>query len=65
MRALPARPRPRDCSACGLLQTPDHVLNVCTRYRRRRLNFAAFLRDSSDPGRDLVQFLRQPIGFLL
>jgi hypothetical protein len=48
---------PRDCVECDVEQTRAHVINICTRYTRRRRNFLEFLKNSSDPGREFLEFL--------
>ena len=49
----------QNCPECGAYQDREHILNVCTRYRRERLDFLAFLKDSSHPGEALFSFLER------
>jgi ribonuclease HI len=51
------------CALCGVLQSRRHILNSCARYRRRQ-NFYEFLKNSSEPGPALHDFLKaNPTAF--
>jgi ribonuclease HI len=52
-----------DCPTCGVLHSRRHILNSCVRYRRRQ-NFYEFLKNSSEPGPIIKDFLtKNPTAF--
>jgi ribonuclease HI len=44
------------CAVCGVLQSRRHIISSCARYQRRQ-NFYEFLKNSSEPGPHLRDFL--------
>jgi ribonuclease HI len=51
------------CALCGVFHSRRHILNSCARYRRRQ-NFYEFLKNSSEPGLALRDFLQKsPTAF--
>jgi hypothetical protein len=47
----------RMCPACNVVQTREHILSSCIRYRRSRRNFLEFLINSAHPETILYDFL--------